>query len=115
MQTRTLAGKRLEVDEARGRALSAQGGAGLAGQFPCAAEQPVQQKGALDVMVQLVLGGETDASEHLLAVFRRGQRGLTRRGLGQQRGEIAGAGAQHRLGTLDRDACFGQPVPDGLE
>ena len=41
---------------------------GFSGQFSCAAQQAVQDQRPLDVVVQLVLGGEADTAEHLLAV-----------------------------------------------
>jgi hypothetical protein len=70
------------------------------------------------MVVQVVLGGEADAAEHLLAVFGSGQRGLARGGLRQQGGEIRVFGpgqAQRRLGAFDGHQRLGQPVPDRLE
>ena len=61
---------------------------GLAGQLSRAAEQTVEHERALHVAMQVVLGGEADAAEHLLAVLGRGQRGLPGRRLGQQRRQV---------------------------
>jgi len=68
--------------------------------------------------MQLVLRGEPDTAEHLLAVPPGGQRRLARRRLGEQEAQVVGLGGgghQGRLGALDGDQCLGKPVPDRLE
>ena len=88
---RLLAG--LEVDEARDRA------AGRAARLPAfrvssleLPSNPSSTSTRLTWRCRLVLGGEPDAAEHLLAVPGRGQRGLARGGLGQQRGRRSSLG-----------------------
>lgn len=71
-------------------------------------------------MVQRVLGGETDAAEHLLAVPGGGLRRSSGGRLGKQAGQLGilgmlGGGLQGRLGALDRDERLGQSMTDRLK
>ena len=73
-----------ELRQSRRKSLGAQRRSGFPRQFARAAEQPVQDQRPLDVTMQLVLGGEADTAQHLLAVPRGGQRRLAGRGLAEQ-------------------------------
>ena len=70
------------------------------------------------MVLEVVLFGEADAAEYLLAVLCCGQRSPARRGLGQQRGQVGtlvAGDVQRRLGALDRNQGLGQPVTYRLE
>jgi len=68
--------------------------------------------------VQFMLSGEADTAKHLLAVTRRGQRGLACGGLGEQKAQLVRFGCSGQQGGLrafDGDQRLGQPMPDRLK
>jgi hypothetical protein len=65
--------------------------------------------------VQVVLGGEADPAEDLLAMAGRRQRGLPGGCLREQRAKLVMRRVEGRLGAFERHERLGQPVPHGLE
>jgi hypothetical protein len=65
--------------------------------------------------VQVVLGGESDTAEDLLAMAGSRQRGLPGGGLREQRAQLVLGHGQRGLGAFERDERLRQPVPHGLE
>ena len=71
-----------------------------------------------DVVVEVVLGGEPDAGQHLLAVTGGGPGTASGQRLGhgrRLRRSVLPGGAERGVGGLDGHQGVGQPVPDGLE
>jgi hypothetical protein len=107
-----------EVGQSRCTSLGPQRRSGLSGQLACTAEQSIQDQRTLHMTMQLMLRGESDTAEHLLAVPRSGQRRLPGRGLGEQNSQIVGLGSggnQCRLRSFNGDQRLGQPMTDRLE
>jgi hypothetical protein len=65
--------------------------------------------------VQVVLSGESDTAEDLLAVAGGRQRGLPGGGLREQRAQLVVRRGEGCLGAFERYERLGQPVPHGLE
>jgi hypothetical protein len=73
--------------------------AGFAGKFARISEQPIDDQSVAHMPVQVVLGREADATEHLLTVASRGEP-PGRLAPCQQGAEVVGGGLQGRLGTV---------------
>jgi hypothetical protein len=65
--------------------------------------------------VQVMLGGESDPAEDLLAMTGRRQRGLPGGGLREQRAKLVMRRGEGCLGAFERHERLGKPVPEGLE